>query len=590
MAPDAPRVALIGARSCDLPAIAVQDRTFLAGPLREPDYAARRRDVFVVGVNCGQAGGTCFCVSMKTGPAPPGFDWPSPSSTTRTASSSRRGASGGSRCSIGWARPRGRWRSRRRRRDLRGDRAIDGPHHGHHGHQGAALPKPGASALGRRGRALPRLHQLHAGLPHLLLRTVEDVSDLAGETAERWRRWDSCFTLDHSYLHGGSVRGVHRGPLPPVAHPQGGELDRPVRHLGLRRLRALHHLVSGRHRHHRGGGGHPRRRWRRGRRHEALAGDDIAELRAAPLPRGLTEPSSSACFAAPACSRSGRRLRLPRRRRRGRLLPDPRRPGRARAARPRAGHRPAREPRAGDILGLSWLFRGPLDAGRARASSRPRFALDATCVRAQMEADRQLGLAIAKQLNTALPAARARPPAAARRLSGRAMNPAAAVADLVPEPVRVLAVDSEIADVVTLRLEGRRRAARSPPGQFNMLYAFGVGEVAISMSGDPAAPDDRPHRSGPSAPSPSALRARARPGGRACAAPSAQPWPSRTPRGAIPAGRGWPRAGAAAAGRLPRASPPRPRTGGCPAGGRAHRRRTPLSARAARWQGIRRPG
>ncbi len=35
----------------------------------------RRRDVFIVAVNCGQAGGTCFCVSMQTGPkAVSGFD------------------------------------------------------------------------------------------------------------------------------------------------------------------------------------------------------------------------------------------------------------------------------------------------------------------------------------------------------------------------------------------------------------------------------------------------------------------------------------------------------------------------------------
>ena len=34
--------------------------------------------------------------------------------------------------------------------------------------------------------------------------TVEDRSSLAGAEAERWRRWDSCFTLDFSYLHGGA--------------------------------------------------------------------------------------------------------------------------------------------------------------------------------------------------------------------------------------------------------------------------------------------------------------------------------------------------------------------------------------------------
>jgi ferredoxin len=35
---------------------------------------------------------------------------------------------------------------------------------------------------------------------------VEDVTDLAGVASERWRRWDSCFTLDFTYVHGGSVR------------------------------------------------------------------------------------------------------------------------------------------------------------------------------------------------------------------------------------------------------------------------------------------------------------------------------------------------------------------------------------------------
>ena len=48
-----------------------------------------------------------------------------------------------------------------------------------------------------------------------------------------------------------------RGPLPPVADPQARDLDQPVRQLRLRRLRPLHHLVPGGHRHHRGGGRHP---------------------------------------------------------------------------------------------------------------------------------------------------------------------------------------------------------------------------------------------------------------------------------------------------------------------------------------------
>ena len=55
----------------------------------------------------------------------------------------------------------------------------------------------------------------------------------------------------------------------------------------------------------------------------------------------------------------------------------------------------------------------------------------------------------------------------------------------VPQPLRVARVRRETADVATLDL-----ASASPfaftAGQFNMLYVFGLGEVAISISGDPA--------------------------------------------------------------------------------------------------------
>jgi NAD(P)H-flavin reductase len=53
----------------------------------------------------------------------------------------------------------------------------------------------------------------------------------------------------------------------------------------------------------------------------------------------------------------------------------------------------------------------------------------------------------------------------------------------------------ELADVWTLELEPAD--GRAPPafraGQFNMLYAFGIGEVPISVSGDPARPSPLVH-------------------------------------------------------------------------------------------------
>ena len=73
--PEAPRYAFLGVRSCDLHAIGVQDVVFTGGRHVDRDYEARRQGAFIIAVNCGQAGGTCFCVSMGTGPrADRGFD------------------------------------------------------------------------------------------------------------------------------------------------------------------------------------------------------------------------------------------------------------------------------------------------------------------------------------------------------------------------------------------------------------------------------------------------------------------------------------------------------------------------------------
>jgi NAD(P)H-flavin reductase len=62
---------------------------------------------------------------------------------------------------------------------------------------------------------------------------------------------------------------------------------------------------------------------------------------------------------------------------------------------------------------------------------------------------------------------------------------------MVPETRRVKRVIRETHDTLTLCLEtSDSEAERSfAPGQFNMLYAFGVGEIPISISGDPGKPE-----------------------------------------------------------------------------------------------------
>jgi NAD(P)H-flavin reductase len=73
-----------------------------------------------------------------------------------------------------------------------------------------------------------------------------------------------------------------------------------------------------------------------------------------------------------------------------------------------------------------------------------------------------------------------------------AAAPRSAGADpMLPEPFVVRQAARETGDIFTLTLEpaGGPAPFAFLPGQFNMLYVFGVGEVPISVSGDPARPE-----------------------------------------------------------------------------------------------------
>jgi len=66
---------------------------------------------------------------------------------------------------------------------------------------------------------------------------------------------------------------------------------------------------------------------------------------------------------------------------------------------------------------------------------------------------------------------------------------------MLPRPYRVLKVGRETGDTFTLTLAAAAGGAgfSFAPGQFNMLYAFGVGEAPISISGDPERPENLVH-------------------------------------------------------------------------------------------------
>jgi ferredoxin len=209
-----PRYAFIGVRSCDLHAIAIQDRVFMGDRYVDHDYEARRRDNFIVAVNCGKAGGTCFCVSMGTGPkADSGFDL----SLTELIED------GDHRFLVEVGSERGAevlGEVTHREATAEDEQAAQQVIEATAGSMGRTLDTDDIKGLLYGNLDHPRWDEVSQRCltcgnctlvcPTCFCSTVEDVTDLAGAETERTRRWDSCFTFDHSYIHGGSVRDSGR--------------------------------------------------------------------------------------------------------------------------------------------------------------------------------------------------------------------------------------------------------------------------------------------------------------------------------------------------------------------------------------------
>ncbi|MGE0521026.1 MAG: 4Fe-4S dicluster domain-containing protein [Candidatus Binatia bacterium] len=204
--PDAPRVAVLGVRACDLAGLAVQDRIFLYDRHRDTHYAARRAQLFLIAVQCTRSVATCFCTSMGTGPrAERGFDlvltelddgfvltsgspagaelladWPlPPAEPTATAEAERRVAA----CAA----------SMRRHLDI-GD-----------------LPRllyenfnhPQWDDVADRCLSCTNCTMV---CPTCFCHSVTDAAELSGATTRRTRQWDSCFSHTHGQIHGKNFR------------------------------------------------------------------------------------------------------------------------------------------------------------------------------------------------------------------------------------------------------------------------------------------------------------------------------------------------------------------------------------------------
>jgi NAD(P)H-flavin reductase len=118
-------------------------------------------------------------------------------------------------------------------------------------------------------------------------------------------------------------------------------------------------------------------------------------------------------------------------------------------------------------------------------------------------------------------------------MSPSAPHATGAAGPMTPEPLRVRSLRRETADTWTMSLDVSQRPGGFPfqPGQFNMLYVFGVGEVAISISGDPSQPDKLLHTVRAVGAVTRALRGVGRGGTLGVRGPYGRPWPMEEARG-----------------------------------------------------------
>ena len=205
------KLALIGIKPCELSAILVQDKIFIKGDYVDTYYKLQKDNLFIVTTNCTETAYSCFCDSMKTGPeAITGFDL----AITELIDGGKHqfiiktGSAAGVKVL----------------NNIEG--ITEAPE------KILALEEEKInSAKSKMGRSVSTEH-----LKDLLLKNLNhphwdeiqercvscgnctmvcptcfcsdilDETSLSGEDNKRTRIWDSCFSMQYSYIHGGIVR------------------------------------------------------------------------------------------------------------------------------------------------------------------------------------------------------------------------------------------------------------------------------------------------------------------------------------------------------------------------------------------------
>ncbi len=202
--------AFLGVRACDLAALQVHDRVFLKGRYHDPLYRRRREGAFLVAVNCTRSGATCFCASLGTGPrAASGFDLALTEILDQDRHvflaevGSERGAevlkaltlrpATASEVAVAESLVTAAAKTQSRSLTTTGLKEFlyDNFENPHWDEVAARCLTCGNCAL---------------TCPTCFCHNYQDSLEVTGQVAERRRYWETCFSVEHSYIHGGAIR------------------------------------------------------------------------------------------------------------------------------------------------------------------------------------------------------------------------------------------------------------------------------------------------------------------------------------------------------------------------------------------------
>ena len=202
----AEKMALFGIRPCDLKALLIQDKVFISDDYQDQRYKQRRDNLFIVVANCTYSGEHCFCVSAGGYPkADNAFDWAM--TETDEGFVVQAGSTAGEQLIQALALAGA---------DLslvqKADQAIDAAAKA----QKKKLPAvdvkkvlldhpehPQWDKVAERCLSCGNCTQV---CPTCFCHREVEHPGLDGAESVHEREWDSCFSLDHSYIAGGIVR------------------------------------------------------------------------------------------------------------------------------------------------------------------------------------------------------------------------------------------------------------------------------------------------------------------------------------------------------------------------------------------------